>query len=96
MRSLPVTLAVRACSGRVTLRAIGYGAIVSVFLMLGLRWEPRGILMCLLAGTPVIVGPIALVLLVSRPGVSRREGWFICALLWVFLAVLVLPAFRID
>ncbi len=78
------------------LRIIGYGAILDVFIMLGLRWEPRSSLMTLLAATLVFVGPAALMLLIVQPDARRREGWFICVLLWMLLLVLVLPVLRVD
>jgi hypothetical protein len=87
---------VRTYGGRATLRVIGYGALLSAFLLLGLQWEPHGTLMYLSAGTLVIVGPLALVLLASSPEVSRLEGWSICAILWTFLTVLILPVLRTD
>jgi hypothetical protein len=89
-------LTVRTARGRAGFRVIGYGAILSVLALLWLGWQPRSLLLCLLAGTPVIAGPVALVILVASPGVSRREGWFACAVLWAFLVILVSPALRMD
>jgi hypothetical protein len=89
-------LTVRTTGGRVALRVLGYGAILSVLVMFWLGWEPRGLPLCLLAGIPVIAGPWALIFLVCSPGVSRREGWVACAVVLAFLVVLMFPVLRMD
>jgi hypothetical protein len=78
------------------MRIIGYGAILDVFVMIGLGWEPRGSLMPLLAVTPVFVGPAALLLLIVQPEATRREGWLIAVLVWMLLLGLVLPVLGVD
>ncbi len=84
---------------RVILRVLGYGSTLFVLVMMQLPLRTHsgyGVLTSIVAGMPVLVGPVSLVLLISQPEVSRRERWLACVLLWVLLLAMLLRALGKD
>ena len=94
-------LTARSRRPRAMLRPLGYGSILFVLAMMQLPLGAQtghGLLTSIVAGTPVLVGPASLLLLVlvSKPKVSRREEWIACLLVWVFLFALLIRVLRMD
>jgi hypothetical protein len=92
----PVLPSMRSHRARIIMRILGYGAILDVFVMLWLDWQPRGSLTTMLAAMLLFGGWLALILLLFHPETRRREGWIICVTLWTLLLALVVPVLRVD
>jgi hypothetical protein len=98
VRGLMGRLRVRSRKARVVLRVAGYGSLIFVLVMSRMRLESQigyGVT-SMLVGTPALVGPACLVLLMCQPEVSGREGWMTCVVLWLYLFASVIPILRMD